>query len=170
MSDDAVTPFDRFQTLPSPLIMTALQVMKFCGHYRQLEPESTYDWSGFRKAVIEYQGRNLFTITLPNDKIHLQAADVSSMVEQIVNSMKDELNVAVSAIDMDALRSAVAASSDKRQCEYYIMFASRQPGTDEVFFFSLVTTIELGRTALGFYGVIDAMKLLVVKGFKDPTR
>ncbi|TFK49197.1 hypothetical protein OE88DRAFT_396296 [Heliocybe sulcata] len=169
MSGDAVTPFDQFQTLPSAFIPTALQVMKFSGHYRLLQQGLAFDWPGFRKAVFGYQGNKLLPITLPNDKISLQEADVSSMVEQIVNSMKDELNVAVSALDMDALRSAVAASSDTGHCECYIMFASRQPGTDEASFFSLMSTIELGRTVLGFYAVIDAMKLLVLKGFKDPT-
>ncbi|TFK49193.1 hypothetical protein OE88DRAFT_395555 [Heliocybe sulcata] len=146
-----------------------MQFMKFCGRYRQFEPESTYDWPGFRKAVFGHQGNKFFPITLPYDKMVLQAVDVSSMVEEIVKFMKDEMNVAASAWNMAALRSAVAAASDHRQCEYHVMFAFRQPGTDEVFFFSLVSSIALGRTPVGYSAEIDAMKFLVLEGFKDPA-
>ncbi|TFK47817.1 delta-endotoxin CytB [Heliocybe sulcata] len=172
MADNATTTFDLFSKLPPALIITSLQVMKFFGHYWQLNDgnvSTAFDWPGFLEAVNGYQGSDLYPIPVRINKIVLEEANVSSMVDKIVSTFKDELNVEVSAIDTTALAANIEASNDKKPVwEGHVLFAFRQPGTDK-FFYSMMSTIQLGRNTDGFSAVIDVMEFLVLKGFKDPT-
>ncbi|TFK47805.1 hypothetical protein OE88DRAFT_1665421 [Heliocybe sulcata] len=166
------TTFNLFSKLPPALIIASLQVMKFFSHYWQLNDgnvPTAFDWPGFVEAVNEYQGSVLYPIPLRISKIVLEEANVSNMVNQIVNTFKNELNVEASAIDVTALTANIEASNDKKPVwEGHVLFAFRQPGTDK-FFYSMMSTIQLGRNTNGFSAVIDVMDFLVLKGFKDPT-
>lgn len=162
------------------------------------EVKKSFDWPGFKNGVSNYKGDDLTFDVFSETTINQGTVSVQSMVKKIVDFLAKALAVTIDTEALAAtieatftnLKSAKSNgwadfSSSSHQSnsswEYRIQFAvPNQDLTD--FFWSLVTTIKLeadiqeesswwglqSSTEKNFSATIDAMRLVVMKGFKDP--
>lgn len=159
--------FDAYSKLPPPVVPTSLQVMKFAGAYVNIETEDNqekrwFDWRKFKAAVDGYNGDDLTFDKYKSTTIASSQSTVDSMVNRIVQFLKDALSVVLSATDITALKATLEATftnlkqkssngfldfsksshGHNSSWEYRIQFAFPNPDLPE-YFYSLVTTIKL---------------------------
>ena len=191
--------FQPFSKLPSPLVPTSLQVMKFSGNFVKVSNDKkAFDWGGFKNAVNSYKGDDLTFDKFKENTIARSDATVKVMVDKIVKFLLEALSVVIDAGELAAtieatftnLKSAKSngwadfsksSTSSNSSWEYRIMFAV--PNAElENYFYSLVTTIKLeaditeesswwglvSSSSKNFSATIDAMELVVQKGFRNP--
>ncbi|KAJ4501378.1 volvatoxin A2 precursor [Lentinula lateritia] len=202
MSDDPTT-FNQFSKLPQNLVMTAVQVMQFSGHFVDLKQPKTFHWDQFLDGINNYKGDDLTFDKYQNNTINQQSATVSTMVDKIVDFLRVVLSIALTKEDIDALAKNIdttfrnlrnakdrgwadfstSHSSSNSSWEYRVLFAFPNPDLPD-FFYSLVTTIKLeadiqeesswwgleSSTRKNFAATIDAMELVVLRGFKNPLK
>ncbi|KAJ3814067.1 delta-endotoxin CytB [Lentinula aff. lateritia] len=221
MSDDPTT-FNQFSKLPQNLVMTAMQVMQFSGHFVDLKQPKTFRWDQFLNGINNYKGMSIDCVTFSrlrlsllvlgddltfdkyqNNRINQQSATVSTMVDKIVDFLCVVLSVALTEKDISALSKniettftnlenardngwadfSMSSSSSNSSWEYQVLFAFPNPDLPD-FFYSLVTTIKLEADIKeekswwglvhsdrrNFAATIDAMELVVLRGFKNPLK
>lgn len=191
--------FQPFSKLPSPLVPTSLQVMKFSGNFVKVSNDKkAFDWGGFKNAVNGYKGDDLTFDKFKENTIARSDATVKVMVDKIVKFLLEALSVVIDAGELAAtieatftnLKSAKSngwadfsksSASSNSSWEYRILFAVPNAELED-FFYSLVTTIKLeaditeesswwglvSSSSKNFSATIDAMELVVQKGFRNP--
>ena len=191
--------FQPFSKLPSPLVPTSLQVMKFSGNFVKVSNDKkAFDWGGFKNAVNAYKGDDLTFDKFKENTIARSDATVKVMVDKIVKFLLEALSVVIDAGELAAtieatftnLKSAKSngwadfsksSASSNSSWEYRILFAVPNAELED-FFYSLVTTIKLeaditeesswwglvSSSSKNFSATIDAMELVVQKGFRNP--
>lgn len=191
--------FQGFSKLPSPLVPTSLQVMKFSGNFVKVtNDKKAFDWGGFKNAVNGYKGDDLTFDKFKENTIARSDATVKVMVDKIVKFLLEALSVVIDAGELAAtieatftnLKSAKSngwadfsksSASSNSSWEYRILFAVPNAELED-FFYSLVTTIKLeaditeesswwglvSSSSKNFSATIDAMELVVQKGFRNP--
>ncbi|KAJ3893047.1 delta-endotoxin CytB [Lentinula edodes] len=231
MSDDlrliipmvtTATTFNQFSKLPQNLVMTAVQVMQFSGHFVDLKQPKRFHWDQFLNGINSYKGMSVNCVTVfrlrltllvlgddltfdkyQNNTINQQSATVSTMVDKIVDFLRVVLSIALTKEDIDALTKNIdttfrnlreakdhgwadfstSNSSSNSSWEYRVLFAFPNPDLPD-FFYSLVTTIKLEADIKeesswwglqhsdrrNFAATIDAMELVVLRGFKNPLK
>ncbi|KAI0827135.1 delta-endotoxin CytB [Trametes gibbosa] len=204
MSSDLDTDpkyFQPFSKLPGPLVKTSMQVMRFSERYVKVtDDKKAFDWSGFTKAIQDYEKDDLVFDKFKENTIARSDATVKVMVDKIVKFLLEALAVVIDAGELAAtieatftnLKSAKSngwadfnksSTSSNSSWEYRIMFAVPNPDLAD-FFYSLVTTIKLeaniqeesswwglvSSSSKNFSAMIDAMELVVVKDFKCPPK
>ncbi|KAI4527791.1 delta-endotoxin CytB [Schizophyllum commune] len=198
-TDEDSKYFQPFSKLPSPLVPTSLQVMKFSGNFVKVSNDKkAFDWGGFKNAVNGYKGDDLTFDKFKENTIARSDATVKVMVDKIVKFLLEALSVVIDAGELAAtieatftnLKSAKSngwadfsksSASSNSSWEYRILFAVPNAELED-FFYSLVTTIKLeaditeesswwglvSSSSKNFSATIDAMELVVQKGFRNP--
>ncbi|KAI0827133.1 delta-endotoxin CytB [Trametes gibbosa] len=160
--------------------------------------KKAFDWAAFKNSVNAYKGDDLTFDKFKESTIARSDATVKVMVDKIVKFLLEALAVVIDAGELAAtieatftnLKSAKSngwadfnksSTSSNSSWEYRIMFAVPNPDLAD-FFYSLVTTIKLeaniqeesswwglvSSSSKNFSAIIDAMELVVTKGFKNP--
>ncbi|KAL1731382.1 delta-endotoxin CytB [Schizophyllum commune] len=198
-TDEDSKYFQPFSKLPSPLVPTSIQVMKFSGNFVKVSNDKkAFDWGGFKNAVNGYKGDDLTFDKFKENTIARSDATVKVMVDKIVKFLLEALSVVIDAGELAAtieatftnLKSAKSngwadfsksSASSNSSWEYRILFAVPNAELED-FFYSLVTTIKLeaditeesswwglvSSSSKNFSATIDAMELVVQKGFRNP--
>ncbi|KAJ7453276.1 delta-endotoxin CytB [Mycena galericulata] len=159
----------------------------------------SFDWKGFKNAVNSYTGDDLTFDKFKENTIARSDATVTVMVDKIVTFLLEGLAVVIDAGELKATIEATftnlktaksngwadfnkASESSNSSWEYRILFSVPNPDLTD-FFYSLVTTIKLeadikeesswwglvGSSSKSFSATIDAMELVVMKGFRNPV-
>ncbi|KIY61619.1 delta-endotoxin CytB [Cylindrobasidium torrendii FP15055 ss-10] len=157
-----------------------------------------FDWASFKSAVDNYSGDDLAIDKFKSTTISRSESTVTVMVEKIVNFLRDALAIIIDPKELAATIEATftnlkeaksngwadfskESSQNNSSWEYRILFAVPNPDLDE-WFYSLVTTIKLtadiqeesswwglvSSSSKNFSATVDAMELVVQKGFKNP--
>nr|VEU13569.1 delta-endotoxin CytB [Schizophyllum commune] len=160
--------------------------------------KKAFDWGGFKNAVNGYKGDDLTFDKFKENTIARSDATVKVMVDKIVKFLLEALSVVIDAGELAAtieatftnLKSAKSngwadfsksSASSNSSWEYRILFAVPNAELED-FFYSLVTTIKLeaditeesswwglvSSSSKNFSATIDAMELVVQKGFRNP--
>ncbi|KAL0060785.1 hypothetical protein AAF712_012428 [Marasmius tenuissimus] len=183
--NDELTYFDEFSRLPRPLVLTALQVTSFAAHFLDLNEPKSFQWPEFLRGINEYRGGDLTLDKFQSNSIHQQEATVSTMVERMVGFLRTVLSVALRQEDIDALHKSIELTfTDLKTAKEkgWADFSGSSTSSQLVLAVSLVTTINLeanireehswwgltSSTRRNFSAKIDAMQLIVIKGFRDP--
>lgn len=158
-----------------------------------------FDWPEFKAAIDNYKGDDLTFDKFKNTTITRSEAKVTVIVDKIVKFLLDALSVSIDVKELAATIEATFTNLKQAKSngwanwstsnvetnsswEYRIAFAVPNPDLAE-YFYTLVTTIKLEadiRDETGWFGltssssknfstIIDAMELVVAKGFKGPS-
>ncbi|KZV60099.1 delta-endotoxin CytB [Peniophora sp. CONT] len=160
----------------------------------------SFDWAAFKNSINSYTGDDLTFDKYKHTTIARSEATVKVMVDKIVKFLLDALSVVIDTVELAATIEATftnlktaksngwadwskSSTSSNSSWEYRILFAVPNPDLTE-FFYSLVTTIKLeadieeesswwglvSSSSKNFSATIDAMELVVMKGFRDPLQ
>ena len=105
--------FQPFSKLPSPLVPTSLQVMKFSGNFVKVSNDKkAFDWGGFKNAVNGYKGDDLTFDKFKDTTIAHSEATVSVMVDKIATFLSETLDVAIDPKELAATIEAHKGTAD----------------------------------------------------------
>jgi hypothetical protein len=169
-------------------------------YVRTANNTKSFDWTAFKAAVDKYPGDDLSFDKFKSTTIARSEATVDVMVQKIVDFLLQALSVVIDTKELAATITATftnlknasshdsvafhtTTTSSNSAWEYRILFALPNPDLTD-FFYSLVTTIKLeaniqtekewwglmSNTTKNFSATIDAMELVVMKGFKNPDQ
>ncbi|PIL27518.1 transporter [Ganoderma sinense ZZ0214-1] len=198
MSERPVTAFDEFSKLPAPLIPAAAKIMKLSNRFvvfDDAQKVTSFNWGGFKDAVVAHPGTNLAFDKLQATSITNQTASVDDMASKIAQFLVDTF--ALKANNTDGLRAQINSAFNNLEkkensgwfssyhneghgssWEYRIVFALPNPDHAD-WFYSVVSTIKLTADILetrGWFGLtseskhnftadITAMELVVNKSY-----
>ncbi|KAK1688989.1 delta-endotoxin CytB [Colletotrichum godetiae] len=152
MSGQKTTQFDTFSKFLTPLITTSMQVKLETGQDTQ-QDKRWFDWESFKSSVDRSQGDNLIF-------------DNSSLIEALGVVMNEK---AIKSLTFTL--EATFTNLKEKSSNGFLDFNKPSDGHN----LSLVTTIKVqadslvGASSKSFSATIDAMELVVMKGFKNPT-
>lgn len=194
-TDENFQPYDK---LPSHLVPTSKNVLKFAGHYLDVGTKK-FDWIGFKKAIDDYRGTDLTFDMYKHNPFSFGTVTVQSVASQISDFLLKSFKMPVDLVELTAdIESAFtnlkerkengwadfSRSSDSSNSSYtYRVLFALPSATIEQDFFSLVTTIKftadiheesswwglVSSSRHDFSAEVDGLQLVVTEGFVDPS-
>ncbi|KAF9258012.1 delta-endotoxin CytB [Marasmius fiardii PR-910] len=174
-----------FPKLPISLLETAMQVGSFMNQFDGPVDPWYFEWVEFKEAVNSYRGDDLKYDGFSNGRFNQDGGTIKAMVAKIADFIRVALAFHLPGEDFYDLVESIEEFTNSKVAQENNWADFKNTGTHPHlvyrgasfefsnpdwpdYFYSLVMTVRLSEPVGDISAEVDAMRLLVKKGFKAP--